>query len=694
MRKIVLSILITLWLTLPATAGYAQAPEGQPYTVQPGDTLGSIAGRFLGATERYPDIVEATNAKAAEDPTISVIRDVDVIDVGQTLWLPAGSPFVGTYTASLPAASSPGREMTLTLNADGTAQRRTDYLNGEAPIEESGTWLDNGDGTATLTLTGRPDGTIYDTPDVITFALSGNTLTATAYDTSLYGSEGLTLQKQGAAAAPATLEPETVTGIYKAMFPGGSSPGLDMTLYLNADNSVRQVSDYLNDEAPIVEDGSWAIENNQVVLTLTGPADQPYDTPVITRYNFDQGVLVEQFEEDLPGAYVTHFLPFGELALGLLPVPYDPAAAEQMMVENGLNGIYKAFLPAATCCGQDITLTLGPTGRAILKTDYLNGEAPVVQNGTWASVDETRLDITLPDADSPLSLERVDGVLQTTAGEDAYGEAGLTLYEYYAIALNSNLPAVTGTVSYQERIALLPEALITVQLVDTSSTVTSTQVIAAQMITAGGQQPPFAFALPYNPRTFDSSHTYVVQAKIEVDGRLQFTSPTPTPVLTQDAPMTVDLVLEPAGVSAATAGDGCAAVPATLAQDTPPERSLYRPFDDEAVQRADTLGQTLTVDAAADDAAGQWATGVLTLLGDCQAGAVQPETVTIYEPEPGSTTVVAFTTVPLDDSITAQEVRVDLVQTQDNEWQVDWAGIRWQCARGGDTESLTSELCP
>jgi basic membrane protein A len=111
--------------------------------------------------------------------------------------VPATAPgFEGTYTASLPAASSPGRLKTLTLDADGSAELSTDYQNGKPPIVEVGTWQDNGDGTATVMLTGRADGTQYNQPDVITFGLQGTELKAIAWDQAVYGSEGLTLTKQ------------------------------------------------------------------------------------------------------------------------------------------------------------------------------------------------------------------------------------------------------------------------------------------------------------------------------------------------------------------------------------------------------------------------------------------------------------------------------------------------------------------
>lgn len=135
----------------------------------------------LPVTKRFKLGVVEEDAAGAADPMDGMTE-------------PAG--FVGMYVASMPAASGPGREVTLLINSDGSAQLSTDYLNGKPPIVEVGTWQDNGDGTTTVALTGRPDGVTYDQPDVVTFGLQGNELIAIAWDRNVYGSEGLLLIKQ------------------------------------------------------------------------------------------------------------------------------------------------------------------------------------------------------------------------------------------------------------------------------------------------------------------------------------------------------------------------------------------------------------------------------------------------------------------------------------------------------------------
>jgi len=69
----------------PASSG---APPGQVYVVQRGDWLKKIAEQFWGDQELYTLIVEATNAKAAEDDTFRVITRPNLIYPGEKLWIP------------------------------------------------------------------------------------------------------------------------------------------------------------------------------------------------------------------------------------------------------------------------------------------------------------------------------------------------------------------------------------------------------------------------------------------------------------------------------------------------------------------------------------------------------------------------------------------------------------------------------
>jgi hypothetical protein len=80
------SFIITLFLlVLTLTPALAQAPEGEEYIVQADDWLSKIAEKAYGDVLAYPAIVEATNAKAAEDNSFAVIANPALIKVDQKL---------------------------------------------------------------------------------------------------------------------------------------------------------------------------------------------------------------------------------------------------------------------------------------------------------------------------------------------------------------------------------------------------------------------------------------------------------------------------------------------------------------------------------------------------------------------------------------------------------------------------------
>jgi putative lipoprotein len=103
---------------------------------------------------------------------------------------------------------------------------------------------------------------------------------------------------------------------------------------------------------------------------------------------------------------------------------------------------------------------------------------------------------------------------------------------------------ITGTVTYRNRSALPPTAVIEVTLADVSLADAPAKVISTQRIEAGGKQPPFVYELPYDPAQIDPRMTYSVGARITEGSELLFISDTVNPVLTRGAPMTdVDILV-------------------------------------------------------------------------------------------------------------------------------------------------------
>ncbi len=243
--------------------------------------------------------------------------------------------------------------------------------------------------------------------------------------------------------ADLSLEQSNIMGIYKGALPAATCCGQDLNLYLNFDNTAQLITDYLNGEAPLVEIGTWEIDDSQVFVTITGQENQAYDNPNLITFSYQDDTLTS-VEEEGSGSLGLHFIKFETLVFNQKSLPYDAVAAAQQIQDKGFVGIYKGALPAATCCGQDITLYLNFDNTAKFVTNYLNGEAPIVEIGDWAANDEGGLTLTLTgqenqtyESPNVTQFELEDGVLIT----EVYGPAGLLLrhFDGFVFAILSQL---------------------------------------------------------------------------------------------------------------------------------------------------------------------------------------------------------------------------------------------------------------
>ncbi|OAN18553.1 lipoprotein-related protein [Photobacterium jeanii] len=100
---------------------------------------------------------------------------------------------------------------------------------------------------------------------------------------------------------------------------------------------------------------------------------------------------------------------------------------------------------------------------------------------------------------------------------------------------DNELSYVEGTVSYRERIALPPNAKVTVTLADVSKMDVAAEVLSQQAQLTEGKQVPFTFKLGYKTSDIIENHTYAVSARIEVDGKLMFITDTMNLVITDAA---------------------------------------------------------------------------------------------------------------------------------------------------------------
>src|SRR5471030_2891139 len=103
----------------------------------------------------------------------------------------------------------------------------------------------------------------------------------------------------------------------------------------------------------------------------------------------------------------------------------------------------------------------------------------------WQIVGGTALSLTLAGCASQHSTPAQEAPANTSASPSGPAITG---------------PNVSGTVNISQRIALPPDAVLTVTMSDASMSDAPSRVIAQKVARTGGKQSPFTFILPYNPQ--------------------------------------------------------------------------------------------------------------------------------------------------------------------------------------------------
>jgi uncharacterized lipoprotein YbaY/heat shock protein HslJ len=103
---------------------------------------------------------------------------------------------------------------------------------------------------------------------------------------------------------------------------------------------------------------------------------------------------------------------------------------------------------------------------------------------------------------------------------------------------------VTGAVTYRQRIALKPDDVVEVKLLDVSRADAPALTVAEQTIRPAGRQVPIAFELAYDPRSIEERHQYAVQARILEGGRLRYINTQTYHVLTGGHDNTVNVIVQ------------------------------------------------------------------------------------------------------------------------------------------------------
>ncbi len=95
---------------------------------------------------------------------------------------------------------------------------------------------------------------------------------------------------------------------------------------------------------------------------------------------------------------------------------------------------------------------------------------------------------------------------------------------------------LSGTVAYRERIALPPNAVLKVQLLDVSRADAASVTVAETVIQTAGRQVPIPFTLAYDPARIEARNRTFVRATIsDAAGVMLFTTDTAVPAVTNGA---------------------------------------------------------------------------------------------------------------------------------------------------------------
>ncbi len=161
--------------------------------------------------------------------------------------------------------------------------------------------------------------------------------------------------------------------------------------------------------------------------------------------------------------------------------------------------------------------------------------------------------------------------------------AFFTLGEASFSQMQAPVSAITGNVTYRQRMALPPDAVIDVTLEDVSLVDAPAKVLVLQIFSTEGRQVPIPFQLKYDPAQILPGHRYQVRAKIVSAGQTIFTTTTAYPVITDGAPTDVTLMLEQVTPPPETASDPEAS-PAIQSQPAPNQPEAGHAAPAETVQ--------------------------------------------------------------------------------------------------------------
>ncbi|EPE3192397.1 YbaY family lipoprotein [Cronobacter malonaticus] len=140
-------------------------------------------------------------------------------------------------------------------------------------------------------------------------------------------------------------------------------------------------------------------------------------------------------------------------------------------------------------------------------------------------------------------------------------------------------PNVSGTVWIRQKVALPPDAVLTVTLSDATQANSPSKVLAQKVVRTEGKQAPFSFVLPFNPSDIQPNARVLLSAAITVKDKLVFITDRVQPAVNQGGTK-IDLTLVPVqqtAVPVQSGGGAVTSVPSTSPTQVTPSSAVPAP---------------------------------------------------------------------------------------------------------------------
>lgn len=138
-------------------------------------------------------------------------------------------------------------------------------------------------------------------------------------------------------------------------------------------------------------------------------------------------------------------------------------------------------------------------------------------------------------------------------------------------------PNVSGSIYIRQKVALPPDAVLTVTLSDASMADAPSKVISQRVVRTDGKQAPFNFILPYNPSEIQPNARILLSAAITVDGKMMFITDSVKPVINNGGNKQELLLVPVPSMAMPTPPGAATTVPSTSPTQVNPSSSVPAP---------------------------------------------------------------------------------------------------------------------